>query len=154
MSLLLGYYADMLFRDHHEAFMKIVSFLITSISLTGDQKVIALQSADTLNTIISDDDLIPRLRPELPKLISVLNECTQRIQIKLYFNFLLEFVKHYHNDIGENIVPFISALVHRILTELKSCHEKGEKNNLIINKCWNVIRQSVEYDSFIPAYYD
>jgi hypothetical protein len=106
MSLLLGYYADMLFRENHEAFMKIISFLITSVSLTGDQKVIALQSADTLNTIISDNDLIPRLEPELPKLIDILNDCTKRIQIKLYFSFLLEFVKHYHHAIGDDIISF------------------------------------------------
>lgn len=54
MSLLLGYYADMLFKKYPEAFLKIINFLITSISLTGANKVIALQSADTLNTIISD----------------------------------------------------------------------------------------------------
>jgi hypothetical protein len=54
MSLLLGYYADMLFKKYPDAFLKIINFLIQSISLTGDQKVIALQSADTLNTIISD----------------------------------------------------------------------------------------------------
>jgi hypothetical protein len=54
MSLLLGYYADMLFKKFPESFLKIVNFLIGSISLKGDQKVIALQSADTLNTIISD----------------------------------------------------------------------------------------------------
>jgi hypothetical protein len=45
-------------------------------------------------------------------------------------------------------------LVARILSELKLCHEKGEKNNLTINKCWNVIRQIVELDSFIPQYYN
>lgn len=55
---------------------------------------------------------------------------------------------------GENIVPFTICLVTRIQTELKVCHEKGERNNLIINKCWNVIRQIVEIDSFIPEYYD
>lgn len=36
MSLLLGYYADMLFRERHDAFMRIIGFLITSVSLTGD----------------------------------------------------------------------------------------------------------------------
>ena len=42
MSLLLGYYADMLFKKYPDAFMKIINFLISSISLTGDNKVIAL----------------------------------------------------------------------------------------------------------------
>lgn len=69
MSLLLGYYADMLFTKYESAFLKVMDFLLESLSLTGSQKVVALQSADTLNTIISDKDLIPRLEPHLPRLI-------------------------------------------------------------------------------------
>ena len=88
MSLLLGYYADMLFQKYETAFVKVMDFLLESLSLSGAQKVVALQSADTLNTIISDKDLIPRLKPHLPRLIKVLNECNQKISIKLYFSFL------------------------------------------------------------------
>lgn len=47
------------------------------------------------------------------------------------------------------MVPLLQTLVQRILVELKNCHDKGEKNNLIINKCWNVIRQIVETPTFI-----
>ena len=54
--------------------------------------------------------------------------------------------------IGESIIPFVQSLVQRILKELKSCHEKGEKNNIIINKCWNVIRLTTEMDAFMPIY--
>jgi len=61
MSLLLGYYADMLFSRHEDVFLKVINFLISSVALHGKEKVIALQSADTLSTIIADKDLIPRL---------------------------------------------------------------------------------------------
>ena len=79
MSLLLGYYADMLFHKYDEAFLKAIDFLIQSVGLLGDQKVIALQSADTLNTIVSDKDLMPRLEPHLPRFIGTLNECNLKI---------------------------------------------------------------------------
>jgi hypothetical protein len=36
MSLLLGYYADMLFKKFPDAFMKVIFFLIKSVELTGD----------------------------------------------------------------------------------------------------------------------
>jgi hypothetical protein len=36
MSLLLGYYADMLFPRYQEAFLKVIDFLIHSITLIGD----------------------------------------------------------------------------------------------------------------------
>jgi hypothetical protein len=42
MSLLLGYYADMLFSKHDEIFIKVFNFLISSIALHGGEKVIAL----------------------------------------------------------------------------------------------------------------
>jgi hypothetical protein len=134
MSLLLGYYADMLFKKDNTKFITAMNFLIESLSFTGEQKVIALQSADTLNTIISDNDLIPRLEPEIPNLLMILNKCTKTIQIQLY--------------------PFMESLVLRVISELKICHEKGEKNNIMINKCWNIIRQVVEFDSFIPQFYN
>ena len=85
MSLLLGYYADMLFKNDRNKFLIAMRFLITSLSYTGDLKIIAMQSADTLNTIISDTDLIPRLEPELPELLIVLNQISLTTDIKLYF---------------------------------------------------------------------
>ena len=63
-------------------------------------------------------------------------------------------MNNYHAAIGESIIPFMNAIVTRIQTELKNCHEKGEKNNLTINKSWNIIRQIVEFDSFVPTFYN
>jgi hypothetical protein len=123
------------------------------MNLTKHEKVIALQSADTLNTIISDKDLIPRLSGEIPRIIKDITEMNLTNNLGLYFNFILDLVKSYHEDIGHNILPFLASLVTRILNELKNCHEKGEKNNLVINKCWNVIRQIIEISTFIPTYY-
>ena len=79
MSLLLGYYADMLFKDNPQAFKNIIDFLINSLSFTGEYRVIALQSADTLNTIISDSDLLPRLEPHLPEILVIINDLTLKI---------------------------------------------------------------------------
>ena len=69
MSLLLGYYADMLFTHNEAAFLKVIEFMFNSLQLGGKEKVIALQSADTLSTVITDKDLVPRLEPHLPGII-------------------------------------------------------------------------------------
>jgi hypothetical protein len=53
---------------------------------------------------------------------------------------------------SEDIITIVNSLVQRILAELKACHEKGERNNIIIMKCWNVIRFITELDTFMPAY--
>jgi len=118
MSLLLGYYADMLFEKYRDAFLKTIDFLISSLQLGGEEKVIALQSADTLNTIISDRDLAPRLRPEVPRIIGNLVHSNLTIKIPLYFNFLLDLVKFYHAAIDHHVIVFLQSLVQRILKEL------------------------------------
>lgn len=152
MSLLLGYYADMLFTAHPAAFLKVIDFLLLSLSLGGGEKVVALQSADTLSTVITDKDLIPRLEEHIPRIVEIVTQCILKINIKLFFNFLLDFVKTYNDTLGDSVIRIVQALVERVLVELKNCHEKGEKNNLIINKCWNVIRLVSEFDSFMPRY--
>jgi hypothetical protein len=107
---------------------------------------------DTLTTIISDSDLIPRLEPELPNLFACINEINQTIEIQLYFNFLMDLVKHYNHAIGDTILPFAKSLVSRVLSEVVRVHAKGEKNSIYINKCWNLLRLIAETDSFMPYY--
>ena len=102
--------------------------------------------------MISDKDLVPRLEPMLQELIPHIQEGILKIHIKNYFAFLIDFVKSYHSALEDHVFEIIKALVRRILSELKACHEKGEKNNIIINKCWNVIRMVCELDSFMPRY--
>jgi len=70
---------------------------------------------------------------------------------------LQDFIKYYNKAMAsvgctEDIITIVNSLVQRILTELKACHEKGERNNIIIMKCWNVIRLITELDTFMPAY--
>ena len=65
----------------------------------------------------------------------------------------MDLIKHYHPDFNELIIPFLKSLVERIQIEIKVCHEKGEKNNIIINKCWNVIRLIVETRDLVTAFY-
>jgi hypothetical protein len=73
-SLLLGYYADMLFLEHNEAFIFSMQFLFESVSFGKNtiESVIALQSIDSLSTVVSDGDLAPRLTSILPDIVKIL----------------------------------------------------------------------------------
>ena len=88
MSLLLGYYADMLFTEHTIAFNKTVQFLFESMGYVGLEKVVALQSIDTLNTVVSDAELSPRLLPILTNLIPVLVDQIGRLNEPKFFDFI------------------------------------------------------------------
>lgn len=48
----------------------------------------------------------------------------------------------------------MQSLVERIGSELAKLHERGEKNNIIINRCWNIIRVISENKEFMPVYYN
>lgn len=61
-ALLLGYLIDVLFKANPEAFKNTIYFLYKSVDLQGEDKVIALQSIDTLKTVTCDQDLIPRIQ--------------------------------------------------------------------------------------------
>jgi len=62
LSLLLGYYADMLFVEDSAVFQKVMQFLFESVGYDQVyENSISLQSIDTLNTVVSDADLAPRL---------------------------------------------------------------------------------------------
>lgn len=60
-ALFLGYLIDVLFKKDPEAFKSTLFFLYKSVDLQGEDKVIALQSIDTLKTVTCDQDLIPRI---------------------------------------------------------------------------------------------
>lgn len=103
-----------------------------------------------MNTIINDKDLLPRLSPHIDQIVNIIVECNSKVSIILYFNFQKNFVKFYRRVLGDNVVILLNSLVQRVLEELKKCHEKGEKNNIVINKCWGVIRQITEEQQFVP----
>mmetsp|Transcript_9607 Transcript_9607/g.9269 ORF Transcript_9607/g.9269 Transcript_9607/m.9269 type:complete len:108 (+) Transcript_9607:1620-1943(+) len=107
MALLLGYYADMLFKKNNSKFVTIMNFLIQGLQLKGDEKVIALQCADTLNTIITDTDLVPRLSPMLPTLLPLINQCVLTIQIQVYFTFMVQFITNYAEKLDQDVILIV-----------------------------------------------
>jgi hypothetical protein len=56
-----------------------VLFLYTAVDLVGEDKAIALQSIDTLKTVVCDQDLIPRIT-ELDLLSTLLEKINFSIQ--------------------------------------------------------------------------
>lgn len=119
LSLLLGYYADMLFSKQPVAFKKSMNFLFSSVGLESKREhVIALQSCDTLNTIVQDDDLMPRLAEMLSEIVQTINHLITSVKVVSFFEFVQEFIKMYKNLLAEQyIVPIVQSLVVRVINE-------------------------------------
>jgi len=152
MSLLLGYYADIMFIQQSGPFKMTMEFLFKSIGYSGAaEKVIALQSVDTLNTVVTDSDLAPRLVPLLPNILEILGSLTPVITFPTYFEFLFEFQKFYAPALENQILHIFQSVVQRILSEQANL---GSKSEVVIGKCWNIIRSVCESKKYMPLYYD
>lgn len=68
MALFYGYFTDILFKDSEEKFKECLEFLLKSIDSPEDEQVVALQCWESLITIASDKNIIPRIKPLVRKL--------------------------------------------------------------------------------------
>ena len=68
----------MIFNEYNEAFVKTMDFLFCSVGYDSKspESAIAIQSIDTLNTVVSDSDLAPRLEIMLPRIVEILGQFT------------------------------------------------------------------------------
>jgi hypothetical protein len=102
MSLLIGYYGDMLYVNNFEAFKKSTSFLFESIGMSqGAEKVVALQCVDTLKTIVVDSDIAKRFLTFLPEIVLMITKLMESVNFPQFFEFVLEFVKFYCRVLNE-----------------------------------------------------
>ncbi len=77
--------------------------------------MIALQSIDTLNTVVSDTDLAPRLEPMLPEISVILQNLIVVITYPSFFEFMQEFVKFYAPVLKNFVLPILEKVIGRIL---------------------------------------
>ena len=153
-ALALGYYADNLFQQHHDLFIKTIEFLIKNLALESTERVLALQSADTLKSIISDQDMVNRLELFINKVLPHLSTMVGTMSLPAFFDILSSIITSYSTAIDQNLIPLLDALVARIEKEFRELRAKGEKYDLEISKCCNIIRAICDESSFYPEYLD
>ena len=115
LTCLLGYYIDILYKEDNLIFNKVIKMFITSLNQNEENHALALQSSDTLNTIINDNDIVPRIKPIINELLFAVNDAILTVKIPHFFEFLEEIFKYYKDDIlKENVVICVNYLVKRI----------------------------------------
>ncbi len=153
-ALMLGYYADNLFVRSPDHFTQMIQFLIKGLSMEGEEKALSLQCADALKSIISDQDMVVRLEVFINKLFPYLTQMVAAMKLPSFFDILTSIIKSYATAIDTSVIRLLEALVARVEAETKTLRAKGERLNLTINLCWNVIRTICDEDSFFPEYLD
>jgi small-conductance mechanosensitive channel len=81
-------------------------FLYTSVDLEGEDKALALQSIDTLKTVVCDQDLVPRISElnMLPELLNKISVTIGTIKNVEYMDFLNDFLVSYANVLDDKII--------------------------------------------------
>lgn len=151
---MLGYYLDTIFQHSNDLFYKTIEFLITGLAKEKEVKALALQCADTLKTIIGDQDLVSRVEAFITKLFPILSKMVSELELTTFFEILMTIITTYSTVIDSSVIGLLNSLVARVDKEYKELQAKGEKNNMTINQCWNVIRSICEQDAFFPEYLD
>jgi hypothetical protein len=79
MALFYGYFTDILFKDSEEKFKECLEFLLKSIDSPEEDQVVALQCWESLITIASDKNIIPRIKPLVSKKAQLIGAQYQRV---------------------------------------------------------------------------
>ena len=154
LALLIGYYGDSLYKGKDELFVNMIKYLFNGIALEKEQKAFALQCADTVKTIVSDNDIIPRVKVFIKDLGVLLCKMIETAELPKFYEILIRIMEYYYENIEDQLLRILEALVMRVDKEYKQLRAKGERNNMTINQCWNVIRAISEQKHFYPIYLD
>jgi len=171
LTVMLGYYIDILYKGDESVFFDVISMFVNSLTADDDTLALAYQSADTLNTIINDNDIIPRIAPFINELLAKVVECVIVVKIPDFFDFLGEIFKFYKTHIDKDtLILAVKGLVQRI--ELDSTSHKGGARNpfkdpaedaatstsstntatIAIAKCWSILSTILETKEYIDNY--
>ena len=155
LSLLIGYYGDLLFVKNFEAFKKSTSFLFESVGvMEGPEKVVGLQCIDTLKTITVDSDVAKRFLTFLPEIVQMIANLMTTVNYPQFFEFVLEFGKFFARVLNEQILVIFEATVARVLNEQGQREKVSDSGIMRIGKCMNILRMIVEKQEYISAYAD
>jgi importin-8 len=151
---MLGYYADNLFQNDDACFRNCIEFLVKGLAMEKELKSLSLQCADTLKTIIGDEDLVTRVEIFISALFPILSEMVNTMDQPSFYEILMTIISSYAATIDSRLINLLQSLVARVEKEYKELQAKNQKNNMTINQCWNVIRAICEQEAFFPEHMD
>ena len=152
-SLLLGYYADILFTQDPEAFKRTMEFLIEGIGFTqGIGEVIARGCVDTIAIVVTDHDVAPRLKQHLDYIVIQLIRLLDTVTFVNFFDFMNDFIKLFAKDlVGDKIVSIMNGVVQRISKEqlAKQSGNQTDSSSIVLDKCCTILRICVDNQTYM-----
>ena len=121
---------------------------------TGPEQAIALQSIDTMTTVVSDRELAPRLAPMLPGIVTILTELIEKIAEPKFFEFVREFAKHYAQALDDKVLVIFATVARRVQADAEKRIANPAGEYPCIGKGWNVLRLVLGFNAYMPRFYE
>lgn len=99
LTCLLGYYIDILYKDQPDVFNEVIKMFITALNQSEENLALTYQSSDTLNTIINDNDIVPRVKPIINDILTHVFDAILVVKIPEFFDFIEEIMKFYKSEL-------------------------------------------------------
>lgn len=158
LTIMLGYYMDILYKKDNDTFLTLLDLFLSSLTSDEKDRALAIQSSDTLNTIINDNDIIPRIVPVLPIVVNKVCECLLTVNIMEFFDFVTEIFKFYKPYLSsEDFFKLFKHTVQRIYNEIQNSIASGIgsktlKQTMATTKCWHIITSIFESKEYLDSY--
>lgn len=119
-SLVIGYYADIIFSNNLDIFIPSLYFILESIvESRGKNEVIARACVDTLSIIVTDGDTLPLLVNDIDEIVNKIVQVMPHVHFNNFFDFLKDFIRHLSKVLLTNdlIVLLFDALTKVVITQ-------------------------------------
>lgn len=158
--LMLGYFLDLLFQGNQELMGRILNFLIDCVPREqGIDLAVSQQAADTLATIITDEDIKNTLNTVVNKEFA--EKVCSYIKVssyQQYFLFVSDLLKYYLDVLGTDCLKIVQVLVQRIIefqamlenSNVKNHDEIGQAQVKAVGAIVEFLETTVEQQSKTP----
>lgn len=132
------------------------------------KKILSLAALDTLKQVTGEDNLGLRIQINFDEVLQRFAEYITTLKTIEFFEYVVDFIKMFYSHFTVDNLQFtLVALVSRITAEHQATMKKSKKtldlrksskktgktkatknSEIIVNKCWSVIRMFAEHQYF------
>lgn len=90
-------------------FKKYLNFVMQCIPLSRSEKSLGLQAIESLNYIIGEEEIVPRMEANVCQIMTILNQYTKSVSHPQYFEMVLEIIKIYADALDMDVIPIVKS---------------------------------------------
>ncbi|CAG9324306.1 unnamed protein product [Blepharisma stoltei] len=152
ICMIIQYFGLYLFNELPDSFSHFIQIILSFSDPQATNQAVSLQASSALYSIIQADRHFIRLHSLIYSVVSSLVSIIPQQRSNNFFEVLYQITSQSFEAIKPYFSVLIPHLVNKIQSELQilstsESTKKKKKTNLIISKCWNIIRFIAESEN-------